>query len=509
MISRSMLYQKPEMAAEADEAPAFFTDLNLDQVIDAITVGYEAYNLKPIFYSPLRDIETICYRHAIMQDMENAVLFTHVKSFAHGMKIVREHLIQVDKLHYKFQKEAWFLDALRFYCDTIQNFCNNLAHTDLHSAGFVAFRDYLLTYANSSDFNSLLSETKELREDMSTVKYCVLIKGDSVRVRKCESEEDYSEDVLLTFDRFKQGEVKDYRANFASWPAMNHIEEKILDFVGQLYPEIFSSLDQYYQKHGDYLDPTVAAFDRDIQFYVACLEYVATFGSAGLKFCYPRLSITSKRICNRDGFDLALAHKLVSGKCNIVCNDFDLSGKERILVVSGPNQGGKTTFARTFGQLHYIASLGCLVPGKDAQLFIPDRIFTHFEKEEDIKELRGKLEDDLVRIHDILENVTPGSIVIMNEIFTSTTLQDAIFLSSKVMKKIVDLDLLCVWVTFIDEMASFSEKTVSFVSTVVPDNPAMRTYKVVRKPADGLSYALAIAEKYRVTYKSIKERVPS
>jgi DNA mismatch repair protein MutS len=267
----------------------------------------------------------------------------------------------------------------------------------------------------------------EMLEDLRPVKYDLRIKGDRVQVRKYEARSDYSIEVEEIFKKFKQGTVKDYRAKFSDGLSMNHVEAKILDFVAKLHSDIFGRLDDYCAKNSNYLNETIRVFDREVQFYVAYLEYINRFRQAGLKFCYPQISKESKEVFNYEGFDLALANKLINENSSIVCNDFFLKGKERIFVISGPNQGGKTTFARTFGQLHYLASLGCPVPGKDARLFICDKIFTHFEKEERINNLRGKLQDDLIRIHHILDQATPNSIIIMNEIFTSTTLKDAVF----------------------------------------------------------------------------------
>jgi len=494
---------------ETAAVPAFFVDLNLDQIVDAIVVGREEYNLKPFFYTPLSDIDAISYRHEVMRDLENTRLLGDIQSFADTMRAMREHLAQEKKLYYKYQKERWFLDAVELYCNAVLRLAHDLSLSELQSRGFLAFRDYVTAYVNSEQFTPLLTRTKKLKADLAAVHYCVLIKENRVKVRIYEAEADYSEEVENTFAKFRQGAVKDYLAKFPGWADMNHVEAQILDMVAKLYPDTFFDLDDYCAKNAHYLDETIATFDREIHFYIAYRECIARFHRKGLPFCYPGMSTTSKDVYDYEWFDLALAYKLTSENAPIVCNDFSLKGEERIVVVTGPNQGGKTTFARTFGQVHYLASIGCLVPGREAQLFLFDRLFTHFEREENIKDLRGKLQDDLVRIDAILNQSTSNSIIIMNEIFTSTTVQDAVFLSQKVLENILQRDALCVFVTFLDELATFSEKTVSMVSTVVPEHPAQRTYKIVRRLADGRAYAIAIAEKYRLTYEAIKERISS
>jgi DNA mismatch repair ATPase MutS len=147
------------------------------------------------------------------------------------------------------------------------------------------------------------------------------------------------------------------------------------------------------------------------------------------------------------------------------------------------------------------------VPGRKAALFIFDRLFTHFEREETVESLNGKLQDELLRIHRSLEAATSSSLFVLNEVFTSTTVLDALFLSRSIVEKIVELDALCVCVTFLDEIAEMGDTIVSLVGSVDPVDPSVRTFKIERRPADGLAYALSLAEKYGLTYKRLKERV--
>lgn len=493
---------------EHAEQPACFRDLNLDQAVQAILARRDDYDLARLFYTPLRDAEKIVYRQEVMRDTERPQLAGAIDRFAQGMRRVRSDLHLVGKLSYQRQREAWYLEAIGTYCQAVHDLAKSLEEAEPGSRGLQAIAEYLAGYVSSERFTALDRETEKLKRDLGRIRYAMRIKSGSVRVSAYEDEENYGARVQDTFARFAQGEAKDHRARYATLQEMGHVEAAVLEFVARLHPEPFAELSAYCERHREFRDRIVMRFDREIQFYLAYHAYTQPIRLAGLPFCYPQVA-DSREFAASGTFDLPLARKLTEEKTEVVTNDWHLTGAERIFVVSGPNQGGKTTFARTFGQLHYLACLGCPVPGSNARLLLFDRLLTHFEKQEDLSNRHGKLEDDLIRVHDILEHATDRTVVVMNESFTSTTLDDATFLGTRVLQRMIALGVLGVYVTFVDELASLDQSIVSATSTVDEHDPTVRTFKITRRPADGLAYAAALAEKYRLTYRALRERLSS
>jgi DNA mismatch repair protein MutS len=107
----SILFQDGEPSALATEAPAYFPDLNLDQVVASLTDGRAEYDLGPYFHTRLRSTDQVAYRHEVFRDLERDDALASITTFTQRMQEMRR-LLALEHLWYEHQKKAWFLEAI-------------------------------------------------------------------------------------------------------------------------------------------------------------------------------------------------------------------------------------------------------------------------------------------------------------------------------------------------------------------------------------------------------------
>lgn len=506
----SIVWRTPqEEPAQPPAEPACFRDVGLDQIVAAAVQGRGELGLEAIYRTALSDIEAVSWRQAIVRDLQREPVRLAVQNFNGAMRQMRKHLEQAGKVYNEHERRRWRLEAARVADAAARALQTELREAAPQSAGLQSILRHVDHLLASSAWNERARKAQAIADDLAAVRYTLHIDGPQVTVRAYAGEVDYAAQIAQTFDRFRRAAAHDYLPKFSDDGVLNAVEGQILDRVALLFPEVFGRLQAFCEQHPDPADPTLVRFDREVQFYLGYLDFIAPMRRIGLAVELPEVSVDDRAVQSFSTFDLALARRQIAAQQTVVTNDLQLSANEHLLVISGPNHGGKTTMARTIGQLHQLAALGLPVAGRDARLPLIDRLFTHFEREEDVHNQRGKLQDDLVRVKQIVQAITPRSLVILNETFSSTTVDDAVLLARRVLQSLLERGTRAVFVTFLTELSHFDAQTVSMVSTVDANDPTVRTFQVVRRAADGKSYAMALAEKYRVTEKQLLQRIPA
>jgi hypothetical protein len=498
------------MSSRAEERPPrpdCFADLHLDQVIASIVAGREEYELEPLFHAPLSDVAAIEYRHEVFRDLYQTKILDCLKAFTDDMRVMHAQLTMAGELPNPLQSQRCLLDGCALYCDAVGRLTTQLAGAAPRSRALRSIARFLSEYERSGSFGEMRRDAADIQRRIREIVYSVFIDQARITISHYHGEADYGEAVARVFEKFRRDGASRYEFSNTSGARMSQIEEVVLDRVARLNSPVFEALARYCDRYHEFLDPTVRRFEREIQFYLAFHERIQALAASDVEFCLPSVERGVTEVVIRRLVDISLANKLVKEGKPIVCNDLQLSACERVALVSGANQGGKTTFARAVGQVLYLAAIGCPVPAAEARVPLFDRLFTHFERKEDVLEGTSKLEADLIRIHRIVTRITAESVVIMNETFGSTTLADGLFLGREILARLLRSGAICLWVTFFDELTSITDTVVSLVSTVDERDPQRRTFQVVRKPADGMAHADAIARKYRVTYEDLLERI--
>ena len=489
--------------------PAYFGDLNLDQVVTAVTAGREEYDLAPFFGAVLHDPTEVRYRQAVLRDLDRDSTRRVISVFAQLMHEMRMNLRLARRVHHPLQRARLFLDSARCYCDAVEHLGRELDAADLASPGMLQLAHYAASTLVSAEHADLRDQTSRTLHLLGEVRYTLDITDSQVTIRAGSAAADASEDVLAPFGVF--GPLA--RPDQPRWPQvpalleLDSIEAGILERVALLYPAVFEALTAFCARWPAFGDPALVRFDREVQFYLAYLDFIGPMRAVGLPFCLPRVTTGAATTSAAETFDVVLAARLAAAGQPVTVNDVRLAPPEQVLVVTGPNQGGKTTFARAFGQLHYLAGLGLLVPGRSAAVELADDILTQFGRLETARPDGGRLRDELIRLREILRRATPGSVIVLNEILTTVTASDAAEIGGQLLDLIADTGARCMCVTFLDELAGRGPRFVSIVAGVDPGNPARRTFKLTRRPADGLAYADSLASQHRLGYEQIRMRV--
>ncbi|GAB2579227.1 MutS-related protein [Microlunatus antarcticus] len=487
--------EEPDQPAQVED-PSCFGDLHLDQVADFLNPAGQV-DLRSVFRQRLTTVASVEARLHVFADLErDADLVAGLRRFVDAQKPVQQALEVASGPSYPRERDGWFLEAAQRDLACVADLDRLLRDRPGLRSALGAIARHVVALVDGTAHRRLHTDADAARSALGTVRYQVRIQGARVTVSLDDAgDDDFSAEVTRSFARLRQGPAPQVRA--ASAPQQlqaNHVESKILGLVARLDPAPFAELARFRSEHADFRDPVLLRFATEIQFYLRHLDLMAALSAHGVPFCHPRVEVDPDQEEARGFVDVALA--LRSGPGALVPNDVARSGAERVLVVTGPNQGGKTTFCRAVGQLFHLTGLGCPVPGTAARLRLATSIDTHFERTEDAADPGGQLEDDLRRIRTVLDRCGPGSVVLVNEMFSSTSLEDAELLGRRVVDQLARTGALTVWVTFVERLARLGPAMVSLVAEVSEDTEVRRTFHVRRRRPDGHSYALALARRH-------------
>lgn len=483
--------------------PKYFYDLNLDQVVQNIMDHQKLYDIRRYYYEKAES-EDMSYRLDVMRDIEKNDIFKSIEDFTISMRSAKGYLNYIPNVKNAAQKQKLKLDSALLYINSVIKFTGELDLEPVTSLGLEGMRDWLHSYIESEDFRLFRENTEQLMKQFYDMKYNIRIKRDRIIIEQGFIEEDYCKQLQEIFGK-DSGEDFYYHSSPFTSVMLSPLEEKIIAILKKTYKQTFQDLEEYDKKYDNFMDSILTDFETEVQFYIAFREYRDEMMQMNFHFCYPEY--TEQDFDITDGYDLALARKNAEKKKTVICNDCNIRQREKFLVITGPNQGGKTTYARTVGQILYFSTIGLMVPAQKACIPVFDGIYTHFAAEESMKTGSGKLKEELNRLNILMGQVTKHSFVLINEIFTSATTYDAYIMGKRVIDYFIDKECLGVYVTHIHELTKGDDRIVSMVASLLPTDSNVRTFKIVRKCADGRSYANTIVEKYHMTYDEIKERI--
>jgi DNA mismatch repair ATPase MutS len=226
----------------------------------------------------------------------------------------------------------------------------------------------------------------------------------------------------------------------------------------------------------------------ELAFYVGCLNLHAHLGQLGEPVCFPVPAPGGDRKLSFSNLhDVSLA--LSMGK-TVVGNDLN-AGRKHIVIITGANTGGKSTFLRSVGLAQVMMQAGMFVSAQSFTAEVCDGIFTHYKREEDAAMESGKLDEELSRMSEIVDRVKSNSLLLFNESFGSTNEREGSEITDQIVRALLDHEVRVFFVTHLYHFAN---------SFAAARYPAAAFLRAERKSDGTRPFKLIEAEPLQTSY---------
>ncbi|HSN44072.1 MAG TPA: hypothetical protein VLR88_08450 [Propionibacteriaceae bacterium] len=487
------------------QPPPCLADLHLTDVIEAVGGPVDSFQ-RMVWHTPCTEVEVIEYRQAVVADLVQPSIRDTLDEFARGVAQERQSITGATHPAYRFAADLGRAESIARFVAVVTTTAERLAALDPPSAGLRDLTRTMIDHTTSEGFRRLSGGVTEVLAELHALEFEVGIQTKSVWVGPVSDREPWVDSIRTTFGRFHSADKPTVARPQRPQRAMVRLEADVLDLVAQLHPGPARRLRDYLATNADVLPPTLDRIAHEVRFYLDYLRALDRLAREGVDVCVPRVTPDPTDPVQVTGMvDLALA---LGGRATpLVANDLVMAEDERVAFITGPNQGGKTTFARAAGQVAHVASLGLPVPATAATLPLMSPVLSHFPRPDDPSHERGGLADEMVRLHDVVGTTGPSSLLILNELFSATSAEDAVGLSARILERFESLGCRVLWVTFLEDLVTSTPDALSLVGQVDPHDPTRPTFRFRAQPPTNRSHAVALAARHGLSASDLGARL--
>jgi hypothetical protein len=200
----------------------------------------------------------------------------------------------------------------------------------------------------------------------------------------------------------------------------------------------------------DHIDSFIKVLRQELAFYMGCLNLSEQLAQLEEPIAFPQPAPADERRHSFAGlYDVSLA---LTMKQKVVGNEVDSVGKD-LIIITGANQGGKSTFLRSIGLAQLMMQCGMFVPAESFSANLCSGLFTHYKREEDTLMESGKFDEELGRMSAIVDTIKPDALVLFNESFAATNEREGSEIARQIVNALLERHIKVFFVTHLYDLA--------------------------------------------------------